>query len=156
MTVYRISSCRYIDDLSGKGAALYGGRWNNKDTYVLYTAQSRALALLETVVHMGKVPVIGYCMATIEIPEDSIQVYAADQLPNDWDSNPGPDYLRTIGDNFIRSNKYLALQIPSVLMMEDHNYLINPAHPLFRKVSITSQRPISFDERLFPSSPHRA
>jgi len=150
MIVYRISTCRYIKDLSGKGAALYGGRWNSKDTYVLYTAQSRALALLETVVNIGEIPDTGYCMITIDIPEDSIASYPLHRLPEDWTANPPPDRLKEIGDKFIRSGKYLALQMPSALMPEEHNYLINPAHEAFSKIRIVSERPITIDERLFP------
>jgi RES domain-containing protein len=151
MIVYRINNCKYINDLSGKGAALNGGRWNNKDTYIVYTAESRALALLEAVVHIGKVPPGGYCMATIEIPDNSIESFPLEKLPGDWQTNPPPDYLKAIGDYFIKTKKHLALAIPSALMMEEHNYLLNPAHPDFKKVKIISERPISMDERLYPS-----
>jgi RES domain-containing protein len=149
MIVYRISDDRYVTDLSGKGAALYGGRWNSKDIYVVYTAESRALALLEAVVHIGKVPARGYSLATIEIPDDSIETYPIKKLPADWQTNPPQDRLKEIGDNFIRAGKHLALKIPSALMMEEHNYLLNPAHPSFKKVKIISQRSIRVDERLF-------
>ena len=149
MNVYRINDCKYITDLSGSGAAIYGGRWNSKGTYIIYTAQNHALALLETVVHMGKVPANGYCMATIEIPEDSIETLVPEKLPADWQNNPPPNYLKTIGDRFIKANKHLALKIPSVLMMEEHNFLLNPAHPAFKKVKIASSRPIRVDERLY-------
>jgi RES domain-containing protein len=150
MIVYRINDCKYIKDLSGKGAALYGGRWSSKDTYIVYTAQSRALALLEVVVHIGKIPANGYCMATIDIPDDSIETFPLEKLPADWTTNPPSDYLKIIGDHFIKSNKYLALEIPSVLMMEEHSYLLNPAHPEFKKVKIINERAIRIDERLFP------
>ena len=150
MIVYRINKCSFINDLSGRGAALYGGRWNNKDTYIVYTAQSRSLALLETVVHIGKVPAEGYCLATIEIPDSSIQSIPLEKLPPGWYSNPSPNYLKSIGDNFIRANKYLVLELPSALMMEEHNYLINPAHHAFNKVKIISERKFNIDERLFP------
>jgi len=149
MTVYRISDCRFIRDLSGRGAALYGGRWNSKDTYMVYTAQSRALALLEAVVHMGKMPGSNYCMVSINIPDGSILSFPMDKLPNGWQNNPSPDYIKRIGDNFIRSNKLLALEVPSSLMMEEHNYLLNPAHPDFGKVRVVSERNIKMDERLF-------
>jgi len=149
MIVYRINKCAYINDLSGKGAAMYGGRWNNKDTYVVYTAQSRALALLEAVVHIGKIPAVGYCMAAIEIPDNSIEKFPEDKLPANWHANPSPDYLKEIGDRFIKARKYLALQMPSALMEEECNYLLNPAHPTFSKVKIISERPINIDERLY-------
>ncbi len=149
MIVYRINNCKYIQDLSGKGAAMYGARWNSKDTYVVYTAQSRALALLEAVVHIGKIPADNYCIAAIDIPDNSIETYPAEKLPDDWQASPPPNYLKAIGDYFIRSNKHLALKIPSVLMIEEHNYLLNPFHPLFDKVKIISKRAMLFDERLF-------
>ncbi len=154
MLAYRISDCRYIKDLSGKGAALFGGRWNSKDVYMVYTSQSGALALLEAVVHIGKVPRAGhYCMATIEVPDNSIQSFPIQKLPAGWQNNPPPDYIKTIGDNFIKSNKHLVLEVPSVLMTEEHNYLINPVHPDFKKVKIIAQRSIMVDERLFPATP---
>ncbi len=150
MIVYRLSDSRFVKDLSGKGAALHGGRWNSKDTYVVYTAQSRALALLEAVVHIGCVPEAGYSLATIEIPDNSIECFPPEKLPDGWHSNPSPNYLKVIGDRFIKTNKHLAMQIPSALMMEEHNYLLNPAHPAFNRVKIITARMISVDERLFP------
>src|ERR1700746_1747205 len=153
MIVYRISECKYINDLSGKGAALFGGRWNSKDVYMIYTSQSGALALLEAVVHIGKVPRAGlYCMATIDLHGNSIETFPKDKLPSDWQTNPSPDYLKTIGDHFIKSGKYLALEVPSVLMSEEHNYLLNPAHPDFRKVKVIAEKVITVDERLFPGT----
>lgn len=149
MIVYRISDCRYVRDLSGRGAALYGGRWNSKDTHMVYTAQSRALALLESVAHIGRIPAQGYCMATIEIPDNSIVRYPLERLPQGWQNNPPPDHLARIGDLFTQANKYLALEIPSVLMMEEHNYLLNPTHPLFHKVKIIADRQMQIDERLY-------
>lgn len=150
MIVYRINSCKFINDISGTGAARYGGRWNSKDIYVLYTSQSRALALLEAVVHLGKIPDTGYCLATISVPDD-IETFPADMLPEGWQDNPPPDYLKTIGDYFIKSKKHLALKIPSVIMMEEHNYLLNPAHSEFRNVKIIDTKPVKIDQRLFPA-----
>lgn len=150
MIIYRISDCRFINDLSGKGAAMFGGRWNSKDTYMLYTAESRALALLEAVAHIGRIPESGFCIATIEIPGESIEILSAEKLPQTWASNPPPDTLKVTGDNFISAGKYLALKVPSVLISEEHNYLLNPNHPDFKKVRITHMRAVSADERLFP------
>jgi len=149
MIVYRISDCRYIKDLSGTGAALYGARWNSRKMYMLYTAQSPSLALLEAVVHLGKLPEKGYCMATIEIPDSIAPVVAPDKLPENWYANPSPDILKTIGDDFIRAGKYLAMPVPSVVMMEECNYLINPFHVLFDKVKILSEKPVRIDNRIF-------
>ena len=148
MTVYRIANCQYIDDLSGRGAAMYGGRWNSKEVYMLYTAESPALALLETVVHVARIPEKGYCMIELEIPGNSMQAINADQLPADWFSNPAPDHLKTIGDHFIAAHKHLVLSVPSAIMPEEHNLLINPRHADFKKIKITRSRSVAIDGRL--------
>jgi RES domain-containing protein len=149
MTVYRISDCRYITDISGIGAAKFGGRWNNKEVSMLYTAQSAALALLETVVHMGKIPDSGFCMVLLELPPVDLLVIQPDNLPTDWFRSPGPDFLKKIGDNFIQAGKHLAMAVPSVIIPEEQNILINPMHKDFGKIKIKSQRNIKMDERLF-------
>jgi RES domain-containing protein len=117
---------------------------------MLYTAQSRALALLEAVVHMGKMPGTRFCLATIDIPDGSMEVLPLSKLPEGWQNNPPPDYLKSIGDRFILSGRHLALSIPSVLMMEEHNLLLNPLHPAFRQVRVVEQRSLNMDDRLFP------
>ena len=150
MTVFRIADYKYLKDLTGRGAAMYGGRWNSKNTYIVYTAENRALALLEILVHIGVIPEKGFGIATILIPDNSITTLTADQLPYNWDKNPPPDFLKTIGDNFIRANQYVALKIPSALMQEDSNFLLNPAHKDFDKVKIQSHRLLNVDDRLFP------
>jgi RES domain-containing protein len=149
MIVYRISDCKYICDLSGMGAYLFGGRWHSVGTYVVYIAQSRSLALLENVVHWGRIKNSVLCTAEIEIPDNSITTLTIADLPDDWASNPSPDRLKMIGDNFIKAGKHLVLKIPSSLVMEEHNYLINPNHTLFTKVKILTNGPIKIDERLF-------
>lgn len=148
MVVYRIGNCQYIDDLTGKGAALYGGRWNSKDTYMVYTAESAALALLETVVHIGKIPEKGFCMVALQLPPNSTETLAADKLPEGWSKNPAPDALRKTGDAFIKNGKKLGLRVPSVVMPEEYNLLLNPLHPDFKKVKVIRQRQIPIDERL--------
>lgn len=148
MNVYRISKCNYIEDLSGTGAALYGGRWHSKGFYVLYTAASPSLALLESVVHISNIQLTGYCLLCLDIPDNSITEKKRDDLPVDWFVNPAPDALQVTGNSFIAENRYLALRLPSAIMPEESNYLINPRHPLFKKVKILYRRNIPIDERL--------
>lgn len=151
MTLYRLSKQQYINDLSGRGAELTGGRWNSKGIPVLYTAESRALAAIEIAVHtpLGIMPA-NYYLATIEIPdiERASMVDIAD-LPANWDRNPFLIITQKIGDSFIKANKHLILQVPSATVKGDHNYLINPLHIDFKKVRITSTEPFEFDSRLF-------
>jgi RES domain-containing protein len=152
MLVYRISDCRYINDLSGKGAAQFGGRWNNKDIHILYTAATPSLALLETLVHMGRLPLKPYCMATIDVPELVMQEMTDEDLPPGWKRSQAPDFLKAIGDKFIMKCEYVGLKVPSAIMPEEFNLLLNPAHALFSKVKILVERQIVIDERLLPLS----
>lgn len=148
MRVYRISKCNYIDDLSGTGAARFPGRWHNKDTYILYTAASPSLALLESVVHITTVIKLDLCIICLEIPEDHIMELQPEQLPEGWFVNPPPDPLRNIGDRFVKQKKFLALKVPSAVMQEEHNYLLNPAHPAFKNIKVLYTRNLHRDRRL--------
>jgi len=148
MLVYRISKCKFIDDLSGLGAATYPGRWNTKGTYILYTAQSASLALLESVVHISKINVVPYCIICLEIPETSIKEIKPEELPEGWERNPPADQLKEYGTKFVKENKFLALKIPSAIIFEESNILLNPSHKDFNKVKIISRRNLSIDQRL--------
>ena len=147
MKVYRISKCDFISDLRGTGAATYPGRWHSKGTYILYTSGSPSLALLESVVHISNIVISAYCMICLSVPEDKIKSLAVTDLPANWFANPPADNLRKVGDEFIRENKFLALKIPSAIMPEENNYLLNPGHPDFKKVAVAYTRTIPIDER---------
>jgi RES domain-containing protein len=151
MTVFRLSKEKYIRDLSGHGAELTGGRWNSKGIAVLYTAESRALAALETAVHipLSIIPV-NYFMATIELPDDaSIMRIGFDKMPVNWNQNPFIKTTQKIGDEFVKNNRYLVLQVPSATVKGDYNYLINPANMAFAGVKIVNVESFEFDGRLF-------
>lgn len=148
MKVYRISKCNYIDDLSGKGASLHSGRWHNKGTYILYTAQSPSLAMLESVVHITTMVQLNLCIVCLDIPEESITSISTEQLPDNWFINPPPDHIKQTGDLFIKNKKHLALKVPSAVMPEEFNVLLNPSHPHFKKIKILYSRILRLDERL--------
>jgi RES domain-containing protein len=150
MIVYRLSKQSYSNDLSGYGAEKTGGRWNSKATSVLYTAASRALAVVEIAVHtsLGIIP-SNYTLIIIELPELAIAKIKIDDLPPNWNSNPFVKTTQLIGDDFIKKNEHLILQVPSASVPGDHNYLINPRHPDFKNVWIKSTEAFEFDLRLF-------
>lgn len=150
MIVYRLARQAFINDISGYGAEKTGGRWNSKGLAVLYTAASRALAMVEVAVHvpLGIIP-INYFIATIDVPENDITELKADDLPHNWNSNPFIKATQLIGDNFIRANQHLVLQVPAASVPGDFNYLINPRHPDFNKIKLKSIDPFVFDVRLF-------
>lgn len=151
MIVFRLSHIKYCNDLSGKGAGTYGGRWNSKGKALLYTSDSRALCITEVAVHtpLGIVPV-DYSLGIIEIPDDSrVQEIIPDQLPADWKSFPHSASTQLIGDQFILDKKNLILKVPSAVVPGEYNYLINPAHPEFPTISLLRTEPFTFDARLF-------
>ncbi|MFT4061228.1 MAG: RES family NAD+ phosphorylase [Edaphocola sp.] len=148
MVVFRIAKCQYISDLSGTGAAVYGGRWNSEGVHILYTAGSGALAMLESLVHFGGRIVGDYCQMAIEIPETGILSVSEAELPANWREHPAPNELRIMGNKFIEGGKYLAMSVPSVLVPNELNYLLNPAHNDFKKVQVLLKNKIRFDERL--------
>jgi len=151
MIVYRLSKQAYIKDLSGYGAEKTGGRWNSKGIPILYTAASRALAVVEIAVHvpLGIIPT-DYYLATIEIPDKaSIPRVEIADLPANWNKNPFIKTTQLIGDGFIKNNQHLMVQVPSATVTGDYNYLINPRHPNFKTITIKSVDAFEFDLRLF-------
>lgn len=151
MKLYRLCKAAYGHDLSGKGAAEFGGRWNSKGVAVLYTATSPALCVAEMVVHLplGITP-SGFVMLSFELEEPFPgRVISPAELPQDWNSYPHPEATQRIGDRFIREQQYLALMAPSAVVPSDHLVLLNPAHQDFSRLRQTCQQEFRFDERLF-------
>ncbi|WP_199120635.1 RES family NAD+ phosphorylase [Pedobacter sp. ASV28] len=149
MLVYRISSPQYINDLSGHGAKLYGGRWNDKGTAVVYFASSRAMAIMELLVHLRPGDLVrDYSLAVFDVPEDKILVVSTKDLPENWRSEEHEKYLRQLGKQFVNNNDYLLMEVPSALVEEEHNFIMNPAHDDANQVKLISQRIFKFDNRL--------
>ncbi|MET7001297.1 RES family NAD+ phosphorylase [Chitinophaga defluvii] len=150
MEVYRISKCAYITDMNGTGARLYGGRWNSPGHAIVYTAGSRALSALEVLVHIPlKNIVLDFCIATIHIPDDiHIKTMLRKELPSGWQSLAPFPALQQVGDEWITSAAQAVLKIPSVVIAEEFNYLINPLHPDAARIVITHSQPFYFDQRL--------
>jgi len=151
MIVYRLGKKEFINDLSGYGSERNGGRWNDKGRPALYTAGSRALAVLEVAVHIpfGIMPT-EYYMAAIEIPNDAnILEVKISTFPLNWNRNPMIKATQFIGDDFLKENKHLVLQVPSASVSGDFNYIINPAHPGFKTIKVKFTEPFEFDSRLF-------
>jgi RES domain-containing protein len=150
MIVYRITNCDYANDLSGTGARLYGGRWNNEGKSMLYTASSRSLAILEVLVHLPPLMIPdNYCSVEIEVPDDSILTINTADLPVGWQDVSTITETKEMGDAFIKNREYLMMRVPSVIVSTEYNYLINPTHPKIKEVSILYNSPFNFDERLF-------
>ena len=140
------------DDLSGAGAKATGGRWNEKSVAVTYASESRALACLETIVHLnaGGLPLNRY-LARIDIPDPvwaAAQRETAASLPVGWDAEPAGRVSIQFGTRWITSRTTAVLLLPSVVVPEEYNVLINPAHPESGTISATKVRRWLYDPRL--------
>ena len=148
MIVYRICNSLYRDDLSGTGAKMYGGRWNSKGTEMLYVTQYISLAALEMLVHnQFKDFSIPLSLLHITLPESDAKEVKGNKLKKDWATDVA--YTRFMGDEFIRGGKSLLLKVPSVIVEEENNFLVNPHHADFKKIKITAVRNFETDKRLF-------
>lgn len=151
MIVFRLSKSKFENDLSGKGAEKSGGRWNSKGTAIVYTSASRALCTTEIAVHtpLGNLP-LDYKLISIEIPDDiHILELTFENLPPDWKSLPYVHATQKIGDRFISDGIFAVLKVPSAVVQDEYNYLINPTQIESQKIKIKSIEPFNIDERLF-------
>ncbi|MDB5112176.1 MAG: hypothetical protein JWR67_3290 [Mucilaginibacter sp.] len=150
MILYRIVKCVYAD-LSGSGARLYGGRWNSEGRSMVYLASSRSLAILEALVHLSPTNFPDdYCIMTIEAPDNFTEVDIR-TLPANWYEYPEQNFLKNIGNSFLQEKKHLLLKVPSAIVKEEYNYLLNPLHAEAAVVKVLSNQPFYFDQRLTAS-----
>jgi RES domain-containing protein len=146
MIVYRITKEEYAKELK---ASDYPARWNAKGSYVIYTAESRSLACLENLVHRsGEGNNALYKVMLIQIP-DSIKVdnIEAADLKKGWQKIENYFYCQSLAANWLSGFKTAILRVPSVLIKNEFNYLINPAHIDFKKIKLTSVEEFIFDTR---------
>ena len=149
MLVYRIARKAFKDDLKGIGAEKFGGRWNNIGVPLAYACQYRSLALLEIAAHIQLLYMPQYFyMVELEIPDSDIQIVSENQLPHKWMENPHNSLTQSVGDAFVKQNTTLALRVPSAIVKQEFNLLINPNHKDFYKVEIIKSYPFIIDYRL--------
>ncbi len=148
MMLYRFAGEEFSHDLSGEGSRRYGGRWNSKGNPVVYTSFTISLSLLELLIHSASYDEIAAkCLISIDVSAAGITQITTEQLKNNWQDDE--DYTRYMGDEFVRLQSSLLLKVPSVIIPEEHNMLINPRHKDFKKIKIKSARHFKFDVRLF-------
>ena len=149
--LFRICNSEHINDMSGTGARIYGGRWNHPGYPVVYTSSSRSLAALEFLVHVP----MALAPQNLNIVEINIQknvkreLIAENQLPENWRNYPAPEQLANIGTNWIKENSSLLLEIPSAVVAKEMNVLINPLHPDIKHANVAAKEKFFFDSRLF-------
>lgn len=150
ITATRIVKAKYASSaFDGEGARVNGGRWNSPGTSIVYTASSAALAALEMLVHLGKATILpSYVLASCSFDERLVSRVDRSKLPVNWRSYPAPSELQLVGDGWVKRRESAVLEIPSVIIDTESNYLLNPAHADFARVTIAAPRPFEFDLRL--------
>jgi len=148
MILFRLTKSMFANDLSGNGARLFGGRWNSEGRPAIYMAATRSLAVLESLAHINPTNIPDdMVLLTIEVPDDVISL-DTELLPENWKQSPEPHILKQIGNSFLQKNEHLLLKVPSALVPEEFNYLVNPRNPNIEKVKIKAKTPFTFDERI--------
>jgi RES domain-containing protein len=148
MILYRFSPLQYAADLSGEGSKRFGGRWNSKGFAVVYTSTSISLSLIELFIHsISYQDIINNRIVIIDVPDKNCTEIKVKSLKTNWQADIA--YTQYMGDQFLSSCTHLLLKVPSAIIPEEFNYLINPAHPDFSKVTIHTIKSFSFDTRLF-------
>ncbi|MBD2755234.1 RES family NAD+ phosphorylase [Spirosoma validum] len=149
MELFRITRSKYVADLSGKGAYERGGRWNSTGQFALYTAQSRSLAMVESLVYLSNLPPEDeYKIAVLYLPDSTfVQTVDIQQLKSNWRNDQ--KYTRQFGDEWLKNKASLLLRVPSVIVKAEYNYVVNPQHELFSRLKLVDIEPFTFDGRLF-------
>lgn len=152
--VWRISDKNYSDSaFSGEGAKLWGGRFNSPGIPAVYTSGSLSLALLEILVQTNdRSSLKKKILFRADIPAELINTLSLDQLSEKWNTLPVLKDSQLYGDRWINERLLPVLRVPSVVVPQEFNYVINPMHDLFRMIEITKAQPLPVDPRFYETS----
>ena len=148
MMIYRLAIEAFKDDLSGTGSKLFGGRWNHPGYPAIYTSENISLAVLEIIVNTDKnyIPP-SYYLLKLQIPDNlPFKLITQAGLKEKWYTDF--EYAQFIGSKFLELGKEAVLKMPSAIVKEEYNYLLNPAHTDFKKITIKESTPFDLDIRL--------
>lgn len=148
MVVYRIGRTKWIDKLNGEGSRKWAGRWNHVGKPCIYTAESRALALLEYSVNTKADDIPRFLsIATIEIPDDFID-NPVSELPGDWRDSQVYFSTQEYGSKLLKSRKCAIIRYPSVIISKEFNYVLNPLHKDSKLFKIVDVEDLVYDIRI--------
>ncbi|MBO9203977.1 MULTISPECIES: RES family NAD+ phosphorylase [Niastella] len=138
MQLYRIGKTKHAHDLTGVGAKMNGGRWNYLGVPCIYLSESRALSLLEYSRHTSletMPPALSYI--TFDVPEHSIRTFQVSDLPVNWLQRPYSKENRDLGSLLLAEADHLLFKIPSPIIEQEYNFVLNTNHHLINLVKIT-------------------
>ena len=150
LTVWRLCTARYAATaFGGKGARLYGGRWSPKGVPLTYTAESRALAVVEILANAeepGQLALVPWVFIAAEFPPELVE--KPTRFPEDWRHFPRSIATQDFGAKWAQEQRSVALRVPSAVVPGEFNFLLNPVHPDFKHVKIGRPAAFAFDPRL--------
>lgn len=150
MRLWRIAQRKYALDKLCAGAAQYGGRWNRVGMPALYCGTSIAICCLEKFVHVGAAALPPLVLVAIDLPDDTAWFGpGVDELPPGWDAMPTSGAAQAFGGDWLARGGELAMKVPSAIVAEEANVILNPHHRDYARVQLSVLRPFTFDERLF-------
>ena len=137
----------YANRLVASGGA---ARWSRAGQFVMYTAATRALACLENVVHRsGEGLTADFRVMVIEVPNTlAIEIVSIETLPDDWFDFQQYGVCQRIGGEWLQKGESVVLRVPSAIIPNEQNYLLNPAHPDFHRINLRHTEPFTFDPRI--------
>jgi RES domain-containing protein len=150
--VWRICKRQYAEaPFSGDGGLKAAMRWNHKGRRIVYTSQSLSLATLELWVHVDPLETLTtYVAVSADIPDDlAVMVFEEEQLPPGWRNDPSPVKLRDAGAKWLASLASVVARVPSAIIPNEHNYLLNPEHKDFARIQTGAAIPFVFDHRMW-------
>jgi RES domain-containing protein len=148
--LWRLVEAKWADDpLDGRGASEEGGRWNPVGVPVVYASTSLALAAMEQAdVGRRRLFPKGLRAVEIEVPDSlRCRTVAKGRLPRGWRRDPPPASLAAIGERWCVRGDVPLLRVPSAVLAEEWNVLVNPSHREARRVRVRSVAPFSWDPR---------
>ncbi len=153
MIVFRLTLAKYVDTaFTGEGARRVGSRWTPIGYPAVYAASSVALAVLETLVHADLSVMPSHRVIQVDIPDTlAITTIEDPTLPLNWRETPPAAALQSIGKAWLDAAETAVLKVPSVIVPQEFNYLLNPGHPDFKQLSIGTGSTFDIDPRLLES-----
>ena len=150
LTAWRIVKRHFAGTaFSGEGARRYGGRWNKVGTPVAYAAESRALAALEMLVHLDEAArLAAFVLVPVTFPADRVETIPPAALPVGWNTFVLSAETQAFGSTWAREARTLVLRVPSALVPDEYNYVLNPQHPDAAMLTVGQPQAFAFDPRL--------
>lgn len=151
MRFWRLVTAKWALDKTCEGARTYGGRWNPAGVAAFYAATTPELCALEKFVHLSGLLQPPMQLVAVDAPDDLERAFrpALTDLPKDWGRQPPSAGSQQFGARWLEDARDLIMLVPSVIVPESSNVLINPVHPRYSEIKLMVIREFRFDSRMF-------